>query len=226
MIQNARLAPFLTVLLLGACAPLATLQQVTTPKDLYEVTPKSTFDPGLPEVKAQLVVEEPTAASGLNTDRIAVKPNPYLVQYFPDSRWVDRAPLMVQTLLVESFENTGKVGSVGGQAIGLSADYTLLTDLREFQVLAAGKGDSETLTVQVRLNMKIVRSAFGFIIGSKSFSQEIRARSTDMLDVMRAFDAALGSAMKEAVEWSVTRIAKSEARVASNPVTEPPEEGL
>ena len=115
------------------CAGLTTLNNVTRPVALYSLTPKSTYDPDLPAILAQLVVEEPTAAGAVNTTRIAVRPNPYQVQYFPDARWVDRAPLLVQTMLVESFENTGKVAAVGRQAIGLSSDFTLVTDLREFQ---------------------------------------------------------------------------------------------
>lgn len=199
-----RLAPLAAALLLAGCSGLATLSQVTAPRDLYDLTPKSTFDGGLPRVSAQLVVEEPTAAGGLNTDRIAVKPNAFLVQYFPDARWVDRAPLLVQTLLVESFENTGRVTSVGRQAIGLTSDYTLLTDLREFQA-RLGRGEDD-LVAQVQLNMKIVREPLGLIIASESFGGEAQARSGSMLDVVEAFDEALGKAMQDAVEWTVRRI--------------------
>ncbi|MBK0398272.1 membrane integrity-associated transporter subunit PqiC [Limibaculum sp. M0105] len=198
-------------LLLSGCTGLATLNAVTTPKDLYELTPKSSYDPGLPQLNAQLVIEEPTAAAGLNTDRIAVKPNPFAVQYFPKSGWVDRAPLMVQTLLVESFENTGKVRSVGRQAIGLSADYTLLTDLREFQARLVPNGGSDIL-VQVQLNMKIVEEPRGVIIASESFGFETPAASGEMLDVVAAFDEALGKTMRSAVDWAVVQSAAAAAK--------------
>ena len=39
------------------------------PPRLYELTPKSTFDPTLPRVRSQLVVESPESASGLTTSR-------------------------------------------------------------------------------------------------------------------------------------------------------------
>jgi len=206
-----RLGALGAILLLAGCTGLATLTAVTKPKDLYELTPKSSYDSMLPQIDAQLVVEEPTAAAGLNTDRIAVKPNPFAVQYFPESSWVDRAPLMVQTLLVESFENTGKVRSVGRQAIGLTADYTLLTDLREFQArLAPEQGGG--IIVQVQLNMKIVEEPRGFIIASESFGHESPAASAEMLDVVRAFDEALGKTMRAAVDWTVLRISEAASR--------------
>ena len=219
----ALLALVAPLALLGGCTGLATLGTFTEPVQLYEVSPKSTYDEALPQITAQLVVEEPTAASSVNTDRIAVKPNPYQVQYFPQARWVDRAPLMVQTRLVESFENTGRVGSVGRQAIGLSSDFTLVTDLREFQ-MEAPEADDEQRHAHVQLNMKIVKEPQGLIIASQSFSREAEAASLDMLDVVRAFDTALGAAMRDAVEWTVRRIADYTGGGA--PADGPPSPGL
>jgi cholesterol transport system auxiliary component len=206
---RAFLASAVAVMALGltGCAGLNTLSQVTKPTALYDLTPKSTYDPDLPAIKAQLVVEEPTAAGVVNTDRIAVRPNAYQVAYFPDARWVDRAPLLVQTMLVESFENTGKVAAVGRQAIGLTSDFTLVTDLREFQAEVL-EGADAPLQVVVRLNMKIVQDPRGAIVGSQSFLQKVPVPSEDMDAIVTAFDRALGKTMREAVEWAVRRIAK------------------
>ncbi|HUS54053.1 MAG TPA: ABC-type transport auxiliary lipoprotein family protein [Thermohalobaculum sp.] len=192
---------------LTGCAGLDTLRSVTEPTDLYDLTPKSTYAADLPRISAQIVIEEPTAASSVNTDRIAIKPNPYQVQYFPQARWVDRAPLLVQTMLLESFENTGKVGAVGRQAIGLSSDYTLLTELREFQAALDG-GETGPITVIVQLNMKIVQEPLGLIVASQSFAHRETAASSEMLSVVAAFDTALGKTMGQTVDWAVRRIAQ------------------
>jgi cholesterol transport system auxiliary component len=196
----------LSIASVTGCAGLATLKSVTEPTDRYDLTPKSTYDPSLPAIAAQLVVEEPTAASSVNTDRIAIKPNHYQVQYFPRARWVDRAPLLVQTMLVESFENTGKVAAVGRQAIGLSSDFTLVTDLREFQA-TVGEGENSPIAVTVQLNMKIVQEPLGLIVASKSFMHRVPEVSSEMISVVTAFDTALGKTMRQAVEWTVRRIA-------------------
>jgi cholesterol transport system auxiliary component len=216
MIMPADLPRLLCAAFLGfsvagvtGCTDLATLMNVAEPSDFYDLTPKSTYGPDLPEIAAQLVIDEPTAASSVNTDRIAVKPNPYQVQYFPKARWIDRAPLMVQTMLVESFENTGKVAAVGRQAIGLSADFTLVTDLREFQA-TVGDGENAPITVIVHLNMKIVQEPLGLIVASKSFQRQVPAVSSEMISVVIAFDKALGKTMGQAVEWTVRRIAEIE----------------
>ncbi len=206
--------------LASGCSPLQGLQIAATAPELYALSPKSTFADDLPRIDAQIVVDEPTAAAAVNTDRIAVRPHPLKVEYFPGVRWVDRAPLMIQVLLMESYENTGQVLSVGQRASGLSSDFTVLTDLREFQAeteavstpgaAQPGAPEDARLTVNVRFNMKVVIEPAGLIVGSESFAARMEAASQDMLDVASAFDRALGQCIRDAVDWSMRVIDRLE----------------
>ena len=78
---------------------------------------------------------------------------------------------MLQTLLVESFENTNKIISVGRQSIGLRSDFTLKTELREFQV--EQDPESNTSTIRVRINAKLVQQPNRVIVGSQSFESRL-----------------------------------------------------
>lgn len=169
--------------------------------DLYTLTPKSTFDAALPRADWQLVVEEPVAAGGLNTTRIALRSRPIELKYFAGAQWTERAPRMVQTLLVESFENSGKIVSVGRQAIGLRSDFNLKGELREFQAEYAAAGAAPI--VRVRLNAKIVKQPRRVITASENFEATAQANSTAMIDVIDAFDVALGKVLRHIVEWSL-----------------------
>lgn len=212
IMRGAAAAAVLTVL--GGCAEFNQIRSVATPAELYLLTPKSSFDPATPDVAAQIVVEEPTAAAGVATDRIAVMPNPLRMQYFPVARWVDRAPLMVQTLLLESFENSGRIPSVGRSAVGLRADYAVVTDLREFQArVAEGATSEDPVEVVVRLNVKIIEQRGDRIVGSRSFERVHRAEGVQMLDVAMAFDRSLGAVMREAVEWTLREVSAREAEL-------------
>lgn len=204
-------------LIAGGCSTIQQFQRLgdqlesaTVPVSLYVLSPKSTFPADLPDVRRQLVVEEPTAASSVNTDRIAVKPGPFQVEYFPEARWPDRAPLLVQRLLVESFENTGKITSVSQQAIGLAADFILFTDLREFQAETTPE-PGDAVTVNVQLNVKVVEARDGFIIASKSFANKAVTTSEEMIAIVTAFDAALNQTMRDAVDFTMRQIATFEA---------------
>lgn len=202
-------------LAVSGCTGLGTLNRAAAPTDLYMLTPKSTFASGLPRLSHQIVIEEPTAHSAVDTDQIAVQPTPFQFEYFPVARWVDRAPVIVQTLLIESFENSGKVAAVGRSTVGLRPDYLIVTDLREFQARLpkqllsdeeAEGGVADALEVHVRLNLKIIDAFDDHIIGSKSFEKVMVSGSSDMEDVVVAFDDALGKTMRRAVEWSVRTI--------------------
>lgn len=195
------------LLALSGCAGIGTLNRAASPTDLYTLTPKSTFSAGLPRLSQQILVEEPTASSAVNTDQVAVQPTPFQFEYLPRVRWVDRAPVIVQTLLVESFENSGKVAAVGRSTVGLRPDYMIVTDLREFQArLPAPEDKSDALEINVLLNIKIVDAFDDHIIGSQSFEETAVSPTDDMPDIAVAFDTALGRAMRKAVEWSVRSI--------------------
>ena len=183
----------------AGCSPL---KIPGPPPDLYNLTPKSTFNDNLPDIKKQLIIEEPIAAGGLDNNRIALRPHATKLQFFANTRWTERAPKMLQTLLVESFENTNKIISVGRQSIGLRSDFTLKTELREFQV--EQDPESNTSTIRVRINAKLVQQPNRVIVGSQSFESRLDIqKGGGMNDIVIAFDTATGKVIKKLVEWTL-----------------------
>lgn len=187
----------LTALLASGCN---VLPSVETP-DLYNLTPKSTFDEDVPQVQWQLVIEELIAAGGLDTARIATRSSPTEINYFANARWTERAPKMVQSLLVESFENSHRIVSVGRQAVGLRSDFNLKAELREFQ--AEYFDGAATPTVRVTINAKLVTQPRQEIVASKTFESRVEAREDSMAAIVEAFDDALGRVMKHIVQWTL-----------------------
>ena len=170
------------------------------PPKLFTLTPKSTYAQDLPTVSWQLTVDVPVAAESLNTSRIALRNDPLLLQYYKGARWTERAPVMVQTLLVESFENTGRIVAVARKATDLRADYVLKSDLREFQA-EYEKGGAPI--AHVRINAKLVRMPQRTIIASHTVENRVRARANTILEIVYAFDEALGKTIKSIVEWAL-----------------------
>ncbi|HEY7608843.1 MAG TPA: ABC-type transport auxiliary lipoprotein family protein [Alphaproteobacteria bacterium] len=170
------------------------------PPRLYELTPKSTFDPALPRVRSQLVVETPEAASGLTTSRIAVKQRPTTLDYYARSEWTDVAPRLVQTKLIESFENSGKIVSVGREGSGLRSDYILKSELRHFE---AQLYDSEKPLIRVVMNVKLVRMPAREIVANRSFERTHAVDTTGIDQLVEGFDEALGGVLKRVVEWTI-----------------------
>jgi cholesterol transport system auxiliary component len=190
----------LAATLAGCAGNILPGAQIDPPR-LYVLTPKSTFAPELPNVDWQLTVDVPIAEASLNTARIALKRSPVTLEYYERANWIDTAPIMVQTLLVESFENSNRIVGVGRQSIAIRSDYTLVTDLREFHAEYFRSGIPEA---RVRLNAKLVRMPERVIVGVTTVERLQAADGTDIDSVIAAFDAALGKTMKRIVEWALT----------------------
>lgn len=188
-------------LALAAVAAGCQLPGAGDPPQLYTLTPKSTFDPSLPSVQWQLVVERPVAAAGINTQRIAFQRSAVTLDYFARANWTDLAPALVQTLLIESFENTGKIRAVSRESTQLRPDYILQTELREFQ--AENELTGKMPLARVRLNGKLIRMPDRTIIGNRTVTRTATASRADIEGIILAFDEALGSVMKELVEWTL-----------------------
>jgi cholesterol transport system auxiliary component len=171
------------------------------PPELYRLTPKSTFREDLPEAEWQLVLEPPVADAGLNTTRIALQRSPTQIEYYARSGWADRAPLMIQTLMIESFENSKKIVSVGRESVGLRADFILKSELRELQAVYYNGGLPEAW---VSINAKLVQMPRRAIVASRSFDARVTAEVDRLPEIIAAFDDASGKVLRRLVEWTLT----------------------
>ena len=190
-------------LMLGACA--AALQLATAePPRLYDLTPKSTFAGDLPTVSGRLSVEAPTATAGLNSARIALRPTLTTLEYYAGASWIDVVPVMVQNLVLESLDNTGKVDVLGREVVGVRADLALLTHIREFQAEYDTAGAPQ---VRVRLQARLIRLPRRTSLAAISEEFLVRARDNSLPAIIDAFDEAFGKALKRIVEWTVIEAA-------------------
>jgi cholesterol transport system auxiliary component len=200
----AGLLAALCCLVLGSCAAL----QLATrdPPQLYALTPKSSFAADLPKVDARLSVEVPTATGGLNTPRIALKPTPTMLEYYAGGAWVDVLPVMVQSLLLESLDNSGTIDVIGREVVGVRANYALLTHIREFQAEYEG---SDPPQVRVRLQARLIELPRRTSLSATSVESVIRSENTSLPAIVRAFDEAFGKVTKRLVEWTLEELSRA-----------------
>jgi cholesterol transport system auxiliary component len=198
-----QLAALLGCLILAGCAAALNLAAPEPPR-LFSLTPKSTFAPDLPEVDARLSVEVPTATAGLNTSRIALRPSPTTLEYYARASWIDVVPVMVQTLLIESLDNAGKVDVLGRETVGVRVDFALLTHVREFQ---AEYGDSGPPNIHVRLQARLIRLPRRTSLAATSEEAVVRAANGSLQAIVQAYDEAFGKVVKRIVEWTIREMA-------------------
>ena len=177
---------------LGGCS---VIPKVNDPIPLYTLSAVSAYEQSLPEVAWQLVVGTPVASADLNSTRIALTRAPGVVEYFAKGAWADYAPILLQDKLIESFEASNAILSVGRDAVGLRPDYVLQSDLRDFQAEYSG----ETPTAHLRLAAKLVRMPDRRIVANILTEQKVAAAGNSLPQIVDAFDRAAGQAFEEVV---------------------------
>lgn len=200
MIKYAFLA--IGLALMSGCSALSALSGAGASLDAYTLSPvAATATPA--SGRRHLVVELPTAGGALATDRILIKPMPLQAQYLPDGRWTEPTPALVQTLLVASFQNLGGFRLVGRSGAGLMPDYTLMTELQDFQVEPTGSKPTP-LIVRINANMTLIRESDRRIIASRGFSATAEVATDATPDLINGFDGAFQRMLQDVVEWTVS----------------------
>jgi cholesterol transport system auxiliary component len=170
------------------------------PPRQFTLTPVADFPHGLLPVKWSVVVDEPTAARQIDTSRIALMSGPFEVEYYADVEWTDSAPAMVQLLLVQSFQNTGRLPVVAPSRQTLATDFLLLSNLRKFQVENDVSGTPQATVV---IEATLLRMPRRSPVATARFEKATRINSKSTETVTAAFDASLGDVMRRVVDWTI-----------------------
>lgn len=191
----------LALSILGSCGILSAVDEAAVPLDAYTLGPLAMTD--LPPGGPHLVVEVPYSSGALATDRILIKPNPLQATYLPDGRWIDPAPVLMQSLLVNSLQNTVRFSRVGRDGAGLLPDFTLVTDLTAFQV---DQGTPQV--VHVGLALTIIRESDRSILATRRFDHTEAATSDVTPALILAFDVAVTRLLGDAVGWVAAQVGR------------------
>jgi cholesterol transport system auxiliary component len=155
---------------------------------------------GLAPLRWSLVVDEPSAARQIDTSRIALMNGPFRVEYYADVEWTDTAPAMVQLLLIQSFQNTGRLPVVAPTRQTLATDFLLLSNLRKFQVENDAAGTPQATIV---LEATLLRMPRRTPIATARFEKATTVDSKSSETVTAAFDASLSDVMRRMVDWTL-----------------------
>ena len=204
---SRRSIPVVLVLVLSGCSGL---RGGGGPVHLYRITPKSSYPPNLPRRAVQLLIDVPLAPAGLDTARIALTRSPVSIDYFADSEWTDRAPLLIQTALLQSFENSRAITAIDRESVSLRADFILKPEIRHFEaVYDSPNGPPE---VWVSINVRLINPSDREVVAHNAFERRQRASTNDLPSIADAFDDAVGAVMRDIVVWTLTNPALATRR--------------
>jgi cholesterol transport system auxiliary component len=175
------------------------------PPNLYALTALDHFPGDWRMVRLQLLIDRPTASAALDTNRIALRRNELNFDYFANANWADSVPSMVQSLLVDSFQRSGRATAVSRDTMALRGDVELRIDLRHFEAdYSVGRA---LPAVRIELGLMLVRVSDRSTIATRSVIATRTPTENTVPAVVAAFNAALHDAMRETIGWTLAHAA-------------------
>ena len=159
----------------------------------------------------QLTVGVPVTPESLDTGRIALMHAPNVMDYYANSAWTDSVPQLVQSLLVEAFQKSGKIAAVGRDGQGIRGDYILQTEIRDFEAYYA-VADAPP-KIRVNLTASLVGPTRREVISTLQVQQEAQSAANNLASITAAFTQVAGAAIEQIVTW-VLRTPVPSARTA------------
>jgi phospholipid/cholesterol/gamma-HCH transport system substrate-binding protein len=170
------------------------------PKVIYDLDAPQSFALAKKPVKGQLVIPEPTGVLMFDTQRILFVPPGGDHPEFANFQWSDSLPKLLQTKLIQSFENYDVGHAPLRAADGLPADYQLLIDIRGFQVTTESGPVAE-----IGLSAKILDKN-GRVIAARLFQDKKKLESLDPQSAVNAFSAVFGAIAGDLIGWTVAAL--------------------
>jgi phospholipid/cholesterol/gamma-HCH transport system substrate-binding protein len=166
---------------------------------VYDLTAPRSFPAFEKPQVADLSVAEPTVAFALGQDKIFVRDGGGLSP-ITDARSIDMLANLIQSRVIQSFENASFLSNVGRPVDGQTASFQLVLDIRNFEIVA-----SPERLANVEFTAKVL-GAEGRVIATQVFQLSAPAKDVTAPVAAAALDAAFGSAMSELVVWTSTAI--------------------
>jgi len=194
---------------LGGCGTLALLG-AGPPPTTYDLTARAGVRHAVAS-DARLGVRLPNAIQLFDSERIVFRPEPGLVAYYSGAQWTDRLPRLIEAQLVESFDAAG-ARTVTRITDGLTVDFQLLSEVRDFSVSRTKTGQKARVSIYVQLvSDKEGRTLTGRVFNATAIVDGGRDKGDDndgdgTADGVAALNAAFAKALAGIVHWTLEQI--------------------
>jgi cholesterol transport system auxiliary component len=215
ILRRAALVAF-SATALSACG--GHLGPTEAPPQIYILKPQ--FGPvnNAPATTWQIAVPAPNVPDALDTKRIALQRG-QTMDYYANAAWTDQTGDLIQDMLVEGLEKSGKVKAVGPTSGGVRADLLVVTEVRDFT--AHYSSENGVPDVVVDIVAKLITSNHHDVVGMFDARREVQASANSIPAVVQAFNQASGQAIQDIVGWTLNN-ATPQASDALPPTTAQP----
>lgn len=142
-----------------------------------------------------IVVAEPVGLQPFEADRIIVREPGGGLSFLGGGQWSDRLPRLIQTRIIQSLENSGRLRSVSRPGDKIAAQYQLISEIRAFDI-AAGSGEAV-----VDLSVKLIADASSSVVAARVFQARVPVAKVAAANAAVALDAAMAIVLADIVRW-------------------------
>jgi cholesterol transport system auxiliary component len=188
-----------------ACSACGSLLETDLPPSAsYVLAPAPAASTGVARSEVDLSIGQPDLAPGLDTERIAVLKGRQL-DYYRGAQWGGRTIEVVQTLLVDSFEDQQLFRSVTPEQSRVASAYVLDISVRDFQSEYAG--DDAAPTAHVTIHGRLIRVVDRQLVDTFAATAQSKASDNRMGAVAAAFESAAQKVVLELAQKTAAAIA-------------------
>jgi len=156
--------------------------------------------PGMKDIKAQMTVPDLNATLVYDTQKVLTRSPQGTYSNVEGAEWADNLPKLVQTKIVQSFENAKQLKSVSKPIDQLDAEYRLELSIRGFQI-----SQEAAPTALVEFAARLV-GAKGEVKDARIFKVTEPAEGTQPAQATAALNKAFTNAARELVVWTAGAI--------------------
>jgi cholesterol transport system auxiliary component len=193
-------AALLASLCLAGC--LGGLKNETPQPTSYRISAPALAQ-GAP-LAADLLVTVDATAPGLEGTGIAGRFPGSRIDYFAGARWPVRTASLVESTLIESLQNSGRLRSVQGNFGQFRSTHTIAIEVRRFESDYTG---GEPPVAQVGLAVTVGRQSDRRVLTAFTVAAEEKASANRVSAVVEALDAAFARAATDLAARSLETIA-------------------
>jgi cholesterol transport system auxiliary component len=178
---------------LAACAGGDNMQtfELLSPQEFGEVR----------RARGTLAVALPTTVRVIDSERVVIQPTAGEVNYLSGARWADRVPRLVQSRIIQAFENSDRIRTVTREGEALRTDYKLEAEIREFGVIVSPQKHA-----LVDLSVRLVDRRSNRVMATQIFTARAETESVDGPSATAAINSAFGTVLIDLVRWTIARI--------------------
>jgi phospholipid/cholesterol/gamma-HCH transport system substrate-binding protein len=167
---------------------------------VYDLTAPSEFPSIDAASRGQLAVAEPSSLIMLDSRKILVRPSPGDDATFARAEWSDNVPKLLQSKIIQTFENAGLSRNVSRSVEAGIPDKVLAIDVRKFGISTTPEPIAE-----VEFSARILAEN-GRIVEARVFRSSAPVAELKAAAAAAAIDRAFGQSARELVTWVQSRI--------------------